>query len=148
MACFPLILCLSYTLLLTKKNKNNNNTSLIFKIQLPSLGNSPEWSHLHLWIELHRWTLCLNTLFCSVQFSCSVVSNALQPHGLQHTRLPCPSPNSRSLLKHMSIESVITSNHLTVSSPSLPAFNLSQHQGLFQWVSSLHQVAKVLQLQL
>ena len=32
-----------------------------------------------------------------------------------------------------------------LSSPSLPAFNLSQHQGLFQWVSSLHQVAKVLE---
>ena len=35
-----------------------------------------------------------------------------------------------------------------LSSPSLPAFNLSQHQCLFQWVSSLHQVAKVLELQL
>ena len=35
-----------------------------------------------------------------------------------------------------------------LSSPSLPAFNLSQHQGLFQWVSSLHQVAKILELQL
>ena len=34
------------------------------------------------------------------------------------------------------------------SSPSPPAFNLSQHQGLSQWVSSLHQVAKVLELQL
>ena len=33
-------------------------------------------------------------------------------------------------------------------SPSPPAFNLSQHQGLFQWASSLHQVAKVLELQL
>ena len=33
-------------------------------------------------------------------------------------------------------------------SPSPPAFNLSQHQGLFKWVSSLHQVAKVLELQL
>ena len=32
-------------------------------------------------------------------------------------------------------------------SPSSPAFNLSQHQGLFQWVSSLHQVAKVLEFQ-
>ena len=32
-------------------------------------------------------------------------------------------------------------------SPSPPAFNLSQHQGLFKWVSSLHQVAKVLELQ-
>ena len=35
-----------------------------------------------------------------------------------------------------------------LSSPSPPAFNLSQHQGLFQWVSSSHQVAKVLELQL
>ena len=30
--------------------------------------------------------------FSSVQFSCSVVSNFLQPHGLQHARPPCPSP--------------------------------------------------------
>ena len=35
-----------------------------------------------------------------------------------------------------------------LSSPSLPTFNLSQHQGLFQRVSSLHQVAKVLEFQL
>ena len=33
-------------------------------------------------------------------------------------------------------------------SPSPPAFNLSQHQGLFQWVSSSHQVAKILEFQL
>ena len=33
-----------------------------------------------------------------------------------------------------------------LSSPSPPTFNLSQHQGLFQWVSSSHQVAKVLEL--
>ena len=35
-----------------------------------------------------------------------------------------------------------------LSSPSPPAFNLSQHQGLFQWVSSSYQVAKVLEFQL
>ena len=35
-----------------------------------------------------------------------------------------------------------------LSSPSPPAFNLSQNQGLFQWVSSSHQVAKVLEFQL
>ena len=35
-----------------------------------------------------------------------------------------------------------------LSSPSPPAFSLSQHQGLFQWVSSFHQVAKVLEFQL
>ena len=48
----------------------------------------------------------------------------------------------------MSTESVIPSNHLILSSPSPPDFNLSQHQGLFQWLGSSHQVAKVLELQL
>ena len=41
----------------------------------------------------------------------------------------------------------IQPSHL-LSSPSPPAFNLSQHQGLFQWVSSSHQVARVLEFQL
>jgi len=46
-------------------------------------------------------------------FSHSFVSDCLQPHGLQHTRLPCPSFTiSQSLLKLMSIESVMPSNHL------------------------------------
>ena len=45
------------------------------------------------------------------------------------------------------ISDVIQPPH-PLSSPSLPAFNLSQHQGLFQGVGSLHQVAKVLELQL
>ena len=34
---------------------------------------------------------CYLDIFVSVQFSCSVVSDSLRPHGLQHTRLPCPS---------------------------------------------------------
>ena len=55
--------------------------------------------------------------------------------------------NSWSLFTLMSIESVMPSNQLILSSPSLPAFNLSQHQGLFIWVSSSHQVAKVLEFQ-
>ena len=45
------------------------------------------------------------------------------------------------------IGDAIQSSH-PLSSPSPPAFNLSQHQGLFQGVSSLHQVAKVLEFQL
>ena len=56
--------------------------------------------------------------------------------------------NPRSPPKPMSIVSVMPSNHLTLSSPSPPALNLSQHQGLFKWVSSSHQVAKVLEFQL
>ena len=38
------------------------------------------------------FTNCLGPCFSSVQFSCSVMSNSLWPHGLQHTRLTCPSP--------------------------------------------------------
>ena len=41
------------------------------------------------------------------------------------------------------IDDAIQSSH-SLSSPSPPALNLSQHQGFFQWVSSLHQVAKAL----
>ena len=53
------------------------------------------------------------------------------------------------LLKLMSIESVMPSNHLLLCCPlSPPTLNLSQHQGLFPQVSSLHRVAKVLELQL
>ena len=56
---------------------------------------------------------------------------------------------SWSLVKLMSIESVmpIQPSH-PLSSPSDPAFNLLQHQDLFQWFSSSHQVAIILELQL
>ena len=57
--------------------------------------------------------------FSSVQLSHSVLSDSLQPHRLQHTRLPCSFTISRSLLKLMSIESVIPSNHLILCRPLL-----------------------------
>ena len=63
--------------------------------------------------------------------------------------LPLLSPRpSQSLPKFMSIELVTLSNHLILCCPPPSAFNLSQHQGLFQWISCSHQVAKVLDLQL
>ena len=81
-----------------------------------------------------------------VQFSCSVMFDALQPHGLQHTRLPCPSPTPELAQTHVHwVGDAIKLSH-PLSSPS-PAFNLSQLQDLLQWVSSSHQVAKVLELQ-
>ena len=72
-------------------------------------------------------------MYCSVNNLCVT----LQPHELQHARLPCPSPAPGDCSN---------SCHPTsppLSSTSLPAFNLSQHQGLFKWVSSSNQVAKV-----
>ena len=70
------------------------------------------------------------------------------PHRLQHARLPCPSPSPRICLNSypLSWDAIQPSHPLLPPSP--PALNLSQHQGLFQWVSSLHQVAKVLERQL
>ena len=53
----------------------------------------------------------------SVQFMQSCPT--LQPHGLQHTRLPCLSSAPRSLFKLMPIESVMTSNHLILCCPLL-----------------------------
>ena len=70
------------------------------------------------------------------------MSNSFRPHGLQHARTPYPSPTPGSLLKLMSIESVIPSNHLILCRPFSSCLQSFQHQGLFQWVSSLHQVAK------
>ena len=70
--------------------------------------------------------------FGLIQFGRPVMSDSLRPHGLKLTRLPCLSPTpgaySYSCLSHQWC-------HPTIS-PSPPAFNLSQHQGLFKWVSS------------
>ena len=53
------------------------------------------------------------------------------------------------MLKLMSIELVMPSSHLILCHPLIPpAFNLSQHQDLFQWVRSSYQVTKVFELQL
>ena len=53
-----------------------------------------------------------------------------------------------SLLKCISVDLMMSSNHLIFcQTPSPPALNLSQHQGLFQWVGSSNQVAQVLELQ-
>ena len=56
---------------------------------------------------------------CSVQFICSIVYDSFQPHGLQHARLPHAIINSRNLLKLMSIELVMPSNHLFLCRPLL-----------------------------
>ena len=84
----------------------------------------------------------------SVQFSRSVMSDSLQPHGLQHARLPCPSSIPELAQTHVHrVGDAIQPSH-PLSSPSSPPFNLSQHQGLFQGVSSSHHMAKVLEFQL
>ena len=84
---------------------------------------------IYVWINYH------------VLFSYSVMSYSATPWTAAY-QASLSITISWSLLKIMSIELVMPSNHLILSSPS-SAFNLSQHQGLFKWVSSSHQVAKV-----
>ena len=63
-------------------------------------------------------------------------------------RLPCPSPTPAAFSNYVHrVGDAIQSSHPLLS-PSPPALNLPQHQGPLQWVSSSHQVAKALELQL
>ena len=85
-------------------------------------------------------------MFSSVQ--CSAVSDSETPWAAAR-QASLSITNSQSLLKtHVPwVSDAIQTSHPLLS-PSPLAFNLLQHQALFKWVSSLHQVAKVLELQL
>ena len=72
------------------------------------------------------WFYCILPFSWKLLFSHSVMSDSLQPHGLQHARLPCTSPSPGTLLK-LVFESVVPSNHLILchslssSTQSFPA---------------------------
>ena len=86
---------------------------------------------------------CLSCSFSLVAQSCLT----LQPHEPQHARPLCPSPLLGSTQTHVHwISDAIHLSHPLLSHS--PALNLSQHQGLFQWVNSSHQEAKVFEFQL
>ena len=97
------------------------------------MGYSP-WGHKE--SDTTEWlTYPKNKTIISIQFSCSVMSDSLWPHGLQHTRPPCPSPtpgvypNSCSLSRwcHPTISSSVVpfSSHLQ-SFPASGSFQMSQ----------------------
>ena len=87
-------------------------------------------------------------MFLSVQFSLSITSDSLRTHGLQHATLPVCHLLSELTQTHLHrVGDAIQPSH-PLSSLFPPAFNLSQHQCLFQGVSSSHQVAKILEFQL
>ena len=80
---------------------------------------------------------------CSVAKSCL---NSLQPHGPQHARPPCPSPSPRAFSNSCPLSWWC---HPTISSsfgPFCSFLSLFQHQNLFLWTGSLHQMAKVLDI--
>ena len=102
-----------------------------------------------------KFKICAPRLYClsnikSVQFSSVAQScptlcdtmNRSMPGLSVHHQLP------ESTQTHVHWVGGAIQPSYPLSSPSLPALNLSQHQGLFQWVSSSYQVAKVLEFQL
>ena len=191
-------------------------STVVASLYIPT-NNAQKFQFFHILANI--WYLLFSIVLCLllnnshpngyevIQFSCSVVSNSLRPHGLQYARLSCPSPTPGPCLNlcllsqwchpikkpknipakpnfhvssvqslsrvrlgnpmdcctpvlpihHQLLEFTQTLVHWVsdaiqpshpLLSPSPPAFNLSQHQGLFKWVSSSHQVAKVLEFQL
>ena len=117
-------------------------------LQLSSTPLKPPWgpttsvpsskSTFNPWSFLTFQTPPLPLCYTSVQFSCSVMSSPLRPHELQHAKPPCPSPTPGVYSNFTHVRWV----GATIQPSHPPALNLSQHQGLFQCVSSLLQVAK------
>ena len=100
----------------------------------PGLFALPGWS----------WSL----VSWSVQFSCSVMSDSLWPMNRSMPGLPVHHYLPEFTQTHVHrVHDAIQPSH-PQSSPSPPAPNPSQHQSLFQWVNSSHEVAKVLEFQL
>ena len=82
-----------------------------------------------------------------IQFSPSVYLTLWDPMGCSTSGFPVRHQLPELAQTHVRwVGDAIQPSH-SLSSPSPPTFNLSQHQGLFQWVSSSHQVAKILELQ-
>ena len=76
--------------------------------------------------------------YFSVQFSHSVMTDSLQLHKSQHTRSPCPSPTPRAYPNSLSIESVMSSNHLILCRPLLLLPSIFPSIRVFPNESALH----------
>ena len=101
--------------------------------------------YVHMCVSAYDTLIVFKDTFSSVTQSCLTLRDPMDhstPVFPVHHQLPEPAEN------HVHWVSDATQPSHPLSSPSPPAFNLSQHQSLFQWVSSSHQVAKVLEIQL
>ena len=84
-------------------------------------------------VDAQKWVL-IELSRTSVQFSCSVMSNSLWPHGPQHTRPPCPSPTPRvysnsSPLSQWCYPTISSSCHPLLLLPSIfPSIRVFSHE--------------------
>ena len=105
--------------------------------------------HKQLWRTVWRFLKKLKIELSSVQFSSvtQLCPTICDPMDCSTPVLPVNRQLPEFTQTHVRwVSDAIQPSH-PLSFPSPPAFNLSQHQGLFQWISSSHQVAKVLELQ-
>ena len=126
-------------------------------IPLPAGIWLPGRNHL-VWLR-HLETTCFSLspwlpsnsvqpLLLPVQFSPSVMTDSLWPHGLQHARPPCPTPTLEVYSNSCPLSWWC---HPTISSSITPLSSCLQYfpaSRSFQWISSSHQVAKVVEFQL
>ena len=108
------------------------------------------WETFNNKLLISSLTSCVlnNSSADSVQFSCSVVSDSLQPMNCSMPGLPVHHQLPEFTQTHVHwVGDAIQSSH-PGSSPFSPAPNPSQHQSLFQWVNSSHEVPKVLDFSL
>ena len=106
-------------------------------------GERGEWKTDSAFRKLRSWHLVPSVQFSSVAQSCLPLCN---PVDSSMPGFPVHHQLSELDTTHQVGDAIQPS--LPLSSPSPTAFNLSQRQGLFQWVGSLHQVAKGLDFQL
>ena len=107
----------------------------------------PNDTNLH-FLSLLQWQADSLTLVLPVVVQSFILVQRFAIHGLEHSRLPCSSPSPRACSNSCPLSRwyypTISSSVICFSSCPLSL----QHQGLFQWVDPLHQVAKVLKLHL
>ena len=129
----------------TTKAKKGNSTEFLVGFHESRDMSSPFPFHLNMPFVLSEIPIVLKVLTCcSVTKLCPTLFCHMD-RSMQAFSVPTITWN---LLRFMSIEWVMLSNHPIFCCPPCPiAFNLSQHQGLFQLVDTSHQVAKILELQ-
>ena len=118
---------------ITKNKKMENKLKNVFAKSLHLIFLSP-WHLLHMAMLMWKQSLLPINLFnfaVAVVQSLSLGQLFVTPRTAAH-QAPQSSIICCSLLKFMSIKSVMLSNHVILCHPSPPAFNLSQHQSLFQ----------------
>ena len=136
------------------------------------LSSNIKWSlvvytHLSVWYQTDLMGACVGemdllngSIHQSIQFSFSDVAFISQFSSVSQSCMTLCDPMDFSMpyfpVHHQLLDLSQTHAHWVSDTiqpahpllpPSSPAFNFSQHQGLFQWVSSSHQVAKVLEFQ-